>query len=306
MDVAVLPSILYESFGVAAVETQASRIPVIIPNARELIETILPGVSNEVVKRKDDKAIAEALVRLYKDTELRKQMGIMGRKDVIEKYELNHSFNQIDTLSKFERERALVESICIEVMLMKKTEFIVGTVKSLSDKYGIRFILDAVTQIKKQNIIPIKLRIAGTGPQKEEYISISEVLGIEDITTWLGFISQEQAATEWANMDIAIIPSTLESESFGVSAVEAQACGTPVIISDIPGLMETTNPGKSSIVVKRNESHEIAEAILDLYNNKGLRRSMRKEAISFVRERYEIDCCFREIEKKLEMVAVGD
>lgn len=63
---------------------------------------------------------------------------------------------------------------------------------------------------------------------------------------------KEQAACESANMDCAIIPS--ESESFGISAVEAQACSCPVIISDIPGLMEATNPGVTSLVVLRGNA----------------------------------------------------
>ena len=76
---------------------------------------------------------------------------------------------------------------------------------------------------------------------------------IDSIVKWLGFISQEDAAKEWANMDIGIIPSVSDSESFGVSAVECQACGVPVIISDIPGLEESTCPGKSSLVVPRGD-----------------------------------------------------
>ncbi len=105
------------------------------------------------------------------------------------------------------------------------------------------------------------MRIAGKGPQEESYHKLASELRIDDITYWLGFISQEEAASEWANMDVAIIPSTLESESFGVSAVEAQACGTAVIISDIPGLMEATRPGETSLVVHRNAPNEIASAI---------------------------------------------
>ena len=98
--------------------------------------------------------------------------------------------------------------------------------------------IKAVAIIKKTRPeIPIKLRIAGKGEKEEEYKQLAVKLGIADVTTWLGFISQEEAAREWANMDVAVIASTLESESFGGSAVEAEACGTAVIISDIPGLM---------------------------------------------------------------------
>lgn len=178
----------------------------------------------------------------------------------------------------------------------EKSSFVVGTVKGLSDKYGIRYILEAVATIKKDNEIPIRLRIAGKGPQEQEYHDLAKKLGINDITTWLGFISQEQAAVEWANMDVAIIPSTLESESFGVSAVEAQACGTPVIISDIPGLMEATEPEKSSIVVKRCDSKGIAEAVNRIYSDESLKNQMKKFGLENVRNHYELNRCFLHIE----------
>lgn len=173
--------------------------------------------------------------------------------------------------------------------------FIVGTVKSLSDIYGIRYILEAVAAIKKEGEIPVRLRIAGKGPQEDEYRKLADSLGISDITTWLGFISQPEAAVEWANMDLAIIPS--ESESFGVSAVEAQSCGTAVIISDIPGLMEATDPGVSSKVVPGKDPKAIADAIKDLYRDPETRKKMGIEGRKYVRANYEIDRCFQNIEE---------
>lgn len=177
--------------------------------------------------------------------------------------------------------------------------FIIGTVKGLSDKYGIRYILEAAAAIKRENDIPIAVRIAGKGPQEQEYHQLAENLGIKDNTKWLGFVSQEQAAEEWANMDIAIIPSTLESESFGVSAVEAQACGTPVIISDIPGLMEATKPGETSIVVKRNSTKELVSAILRLYGDAEERRRLGNNGLEYVRRNYELNHCFEHVEELL-------
>ncbi|RKJ48860.1 glycosyltransferase family 4 protein [bacterium 1XD42-54] len=181
--------------------------------------------------------------------------------------------------------------------VLKKEDFVVGTVKALSDKYGISYLLKAVAEVRKHTVIPIKLRIAGKGVQEEEYRQLAKTLGIDDITTWLGFISQDEAAEEWANMDVAIIPSTLDSESFGVSAVEAQACGTAVIISDVPGLMEATIPGKTAVVVKRKDVQGMAGAIIALYNNVEKRRAMGKSGRQFVRERFELNDCFLSIEQ---------
>ena len=106
-------------------------------------------------------------------------------------------------------------------------------------------------------------------------------------------------------MDVAIVPSTLESESFGVSAVEAQACGTPVIISDIPGLMEATKRGETSVVVKRKDANAIADAINELYQDNNKRVTMEKKAVNFVKDTYELNRCFNKIENLFEAYKKG-
>lgn len=175
--------------------------------------------------------------------------------------------------------------------------FVIGTVKSLSDKYGIATLLRATALFRKEHPeVPVQLIIAGKGPQEEEYKALARKLKIDDITSWLGFIPQDQAAIEWANMDCAIIPSELESESFGVSAVEAQACETPVIISDIPGLMEATEPGKTSVVVKRKNPQELEKAIWNVFLDTAERKRMGCAGRQYVKEHFELNYCFKNIE----------
>ena len=60
--------------------------------------------------------------------------------------------------------------------VLKKEDFVVGTVKALSDKYGISYLLKAVAEVRKHTVIPIKLRIAGKGVQEEEYRQLAETL----------------------------------------------------------------------------------------------------------------------------------
>lgn len=174
-------------------------------------------------------------------------------------------------------------------------DFIIGTVKSLAPAYAIDLILKAAAILRKEHPqIPLKVRIAGKGPCEQEYRELAAQLEMEDITTWLGFIPQEQAASEWANMDAAVICSN--SESFGVSAVEAQSCGCPVVISDIPGLMEATKPGETSIVVPRGNERALADALVRLYNDPSLRKQMGITGRVYVAENYELTACFRKVE----------
>lgn len=179
--------------------------------------------------------------------------------------------------------------------------FIIGTIKTLTPKYGIDYLIKAISIVlQKRPDIPIELRIAGKGENAEEYKNLANSCNISNITKWLGFISQEEAAKEWANMDLAIVYSTLDSESFGVSAVEAEACGCPVIISDIPGLMEATLPGETSLVIKRKNEQLLADAIIELFDNKQFRIKLGEQGRIFAEEKYDVQKCFENVEKIFE------
>lgn len=173
-------------------------------------------------------------------------------------------------------------------------EFIIGTIKKLEPVYGIEYILKAVELIiKRRPDIRLKVRIAGNGTHEHYYKKMAEDLGVSSIISWLGFIPQSQAAVEWANMDVAVIPSI--QESFGVSAIEAQASGVPVIISNVSGLKETTRPEETSIVVNVGASEEIANSIIYLYDNKKKLRMMGNMGRHFVEKEYDLDKCFNYI-----------
>lgn len=179
--------------------------------------------------------------------------------------------------------------------------FVIGTIKTLSPKYGIDYLLNAVAIIRENYPnIPIQLRIAGKGSHEEEYKHLANELQINESVEWLGYLDQSAVAKEWANMDVAVIPSTLDSESFGVSAVEAQACGVPVIISDIPGLMEATLPGQSSLVVKRKDAKQLADSILELYWNEDFRILLGKKGREYVEDIFSLETCFKKIEDLFE------
>ena len=85
------------------------------------------------------------------------------------------------------------------------------------------------------------------------------------------------------------------SLGFSVSAVEAQACGTATIISDIPGLMEATNPGVTSVVVPRKNPEKLAESICGIYADATWREQLGKNGRKFVLDNYELNNYFLKI-----------
>ncbi len=82
--------------------------------------------------------------------------------------------------------------------------------------------------------IPSRLILIGDGPERGRALQIAEQEGVSDRVVFLG--KQESVAELLACCDLALIPS--ENEAFGLVALEAMACGVPVIASDVGGVPE--------------------------------------------------------------------
>ncbi len=73
-------------------------------------------------------------------------------------------------------------------------------------------------------------------------------------------------------------------ESFGMVALEAMACGTPVIASDVGGLTTLVQDGKTGYRVKVNDAEAMARAIERLMDNEALRRRMGHRASCYAED----------------------
>ena len=121
-------------------------------------------------------------------------------------------------------------------------------------------------------------------------------LNIDNDVTFLGFVNPDDVIKEFQNFDIAVFPSTLDSESFGVAAVEAESCGTPIVVSDVGGLMESTKPGVTSLVAKKASVEDLADKIDILIKDKELRRKMGSAARKFVEDNYSLQDNFNYVD----------
>lgn len=181
----------------------------------------------------------------------------------------------------------------------KHNDFVIGIIKSLNLGYGIEHLLLAAAILQKEYpSIPLRVRVGGEGEYEDKFRKLAKQMKVEKITTWLGWLSEEQVAAEWAHFDIGVIPS--DFESFGVSALEAQACAIPLVVSDAPGFFETTCPGITSVVVPRGDVKALVDAILRLYYDEGLRERMGEAGRRFVLEKYQMSHCYRRMENFFE------
>lgn len=101
---------------------------------------------------------------------------------------------------------------------------------------------------------------------------LREELGIRDIVTFLGAQGQETLPYFYAAAEAVVMPS--HYESFGMVALEATACGTPVIASEVGGLTYTLHNGENGFLVPPRRPDVLAEKMAELLETPALRERM--------------------------------
>jgi glycosyltransferase involved in cell wall biosynthesis len=150
------------------------------------------------------------------------------------------------------------------VDVVKDEGFEFGIVKKIEPKYGIKTLILAYQQFKKRHVTEkTRLVIYGRGSHLEEYKQLVTDEGLSDCVFFKGFIQNENVPQAFAKMHVAVFPS--ESESFGVAAVEAMGCGTPVIVSDASGFTEVVEDGKTGIIVPKKNVQALVIAMEKMY-----------------------------------------
>ena len=114
----------------------------------------------------------------------------------------------------------------------------------------------------------LTLEIAGTGDDRARLESRARALRLGDAVRFLGFIPEEEKRhllrTAWA----VVFPSP--KEGWGISNVEAAACGTPALASDSPGLRESVRHGETGFLVPHGDAAALARRMLELAADPGL------------------------------------
>lgn len=157
--------------------------------------------------------------------------------------------------------------------LFDKNDIVIGTVKTLEEKYGIEYLIKAFAIVKdKHKYFPLKLLIVGAGSLSTALKKLTYDLGIEKDTVFTGKIAHELVPF-YDNM-LSVSVSVSNSESFGVAVIEASACGKPVVVSDVGGLPEVVKDGITGIVVPPRNPEKTAEAIEKLVLDDSMRKQM--------------------------------
>lgn len=151
-----------------------------------------------------------------------------------------------------------------------------GTVKTLSQKYGVDVLINAFALACRDvgSSMGLHLEITGNGPDRDALKELTRQLDLTHKVTFYPAVAHEKVPAMLQRLDIFSALSRDDSESFGVAAVEAAACGLPVIVSNADGLAEVTLDKKTGFVVPKNDPRAAADALLQLIRDPNLRKTM--------------------------------
>ncbi len=166
---------------------------------------------------------------------------------------------------------------------------VIGSIKALTPKYGTDYLIRAFALLCER--FPdrdLRLLLVGTGSHDSEYWQLAKELGISGRTEFTGSVEHEVIAKWHAKIDIFVGLSVLDSESFGVSLVEAMASGAFVVASDVDGYREVLENGNElGLMVPRRSVEAAADAIGQIISNPEAAKERARRAFDSVHERYE-------------------
>lgn len=124
--------------------------------------------------------------------------------------------------------------------------------------------------------IPSRLLMIGDGPERQQTEELCRNLGVCDEIRFLG--KQEQMEEILNITDLFILPS--QSESFGLAALEAMACGVPVISSNAGGLPEINIAGETGFLSDVGDVEDMAANALKILKDESTLKAFKKRALA--------------------------
>jgi glycosyltransferase involved in cell wall biosynthesis len=161
----------------------------------------------------------------------------------------------------------------------------------LIERKGVEFLIKAIPHILAQRRVEVV--ITGNGDQRPRLEAMVQAMGLGDVVRFLGFVTTEQLAAEYASCDMwvnpAIIDSRGDTEGLGVGAIEAYSYGKPVIASAVGGIPDAVIHKETGLLVPEKDEFALADAILQCANNPEWAARLGRHGQNFARQQFSWD-----------------
>ncbi|MBI3607874.1 MAG: glycosyltransferase [Nitrospirae bacterium] len=161
----------------------------------------------------------------------------------------------------------------------------IGMIALFDGVKGHRFLFRALASLKAKGSGGWRCVLVGDGREKAALLKEVDALNLSDRVTFLGY--RRDVPELLRSIDILVVPS--ERESFGMAAVEAMAMQVPVVASDVGGLSEVIEHGKTGFLVPPRDPLALAEAIETLICSPALRVEMGRRGRQRVEQYFSLE-----------------
>lgn len=142
----------------------------------------------------------------------------------------------------------------------------------------VRLLIDAFRQVK-QRVPDARLVIAGTGDDEADLRRYAAAKGVRDVC-FMGRVTEEMKARLMQEAWVFAMPSSIEG--WGIVVVEANACGTPAVAFNVPGLRDCIRHGETGFLAA--DQAQFTRALADVLTDAQLRADLSAAALAWSRE----------------------
>jgi len=182
-----------------------------------------------------------------------------------------------------------------ESQLNKKP--VIGIIARLSEVKGHDVLIKAMKKVVEKFPQSILL-IIGEGKSKEALLKASQKLNLSEHVLFLPIVNK--TAEMLCLFDLFVMPSL--QEGLGLSVMEAQAMGLPVVASRVGGIPSLIEDGKTGFLVKPGDSEELAQAIIACLNDPLKAKNVGQNARRFIEQEFSAEQMVRETIQAYEAV----
>lgn len=150
---------------------------------------------------------------------------------------------------------------------------------------GLADLLSALS-IVKDDISDVRLRIVGGGELMSYYQDVVSEMALTEYVTFVGKVDQNRLAEVYSRCSVFALPST-GVEGHANAVIEALACATPVVVTDVIGMAKDIADYNCGCVISPFDPHEMARVISVLLRDDDLRRRMGSNGRKLVCEKYQ-------------------
>lgn len=193
-------------------------------------------------------------------------------------FDIEKEIQVIPNFIEIDKNRIDVNSPCHRSLMATKEEKIITHISNFRKVKRIPDVVKIFNEIQKQ--IPSKLMMVGEGPEKEVAEKLCEDLNITDKVIFFGNSNEIDKILCYS--DLFLLPS--ETESFGLAALEAMACGVPVISSNSGGLPEVNKQGFSGYLSDVGDVLQMSENAVKILSDDETLLQFKKNALEVSKE----------------------